>query len=95
MLGKPVVFTELGYASQNGINTGPWNYMMNKDDLDLEEQAQCTAAFVSVAPSMKFLAGAYLYDYFDLGGPEDHSYSPRGKPAWEEWKRWAKYEPKK
>ena len=33
-------------------------------------------------------------DYFDLGGPEDHSYSPRGKPAWEEWKRWAKYEPK-
>lgn len=95
VLGKPVIFTEIGYASQNGINRDPWNYVMNVDDIDLEEQAQCTAAFVSVAPEMEFLAGAYLYDYFDLGGSDDHSYSPRGKPAWEVWKRWAKFEPVK
>ena len=94
VLGKPVIFTEIGYASQNGINTDPWNYVMNTDEIDLEEQAQCTAAFVSVAPSMKFLRGAYLYDYFDKGGPDDHTYSPRGKPAWESWKRWAAFEGK-
>lgn len=93
MLGKPVIFTELGYASQDGINRDPWNYVMNEERLDLEEQAQCFAAFLSVAPSLPFLGGAYFYDYFDEGGPRDPSYSPRGKPAWREWLRWAAYRP--
>lgn len=92
MVGKPVVFTEVGYASQDGINTDPWNYLMNVDDVDLIEQARCTEAFVTVAPTMKFLRGAYLYDYFDAGGRSDPSYSPRGKPAWDQWKRWAEVE---
>ncbi len=91
MLGKPVIFTELGYASQDGINRDPWNYLMNKGEIDLDEQAQCFEAFLRVVRSMKFLRGAYFYDYFDAGGPEDHSYSPRGKPAFEQWKRWARY----
>ena len=39
---------------------------------------------------MKFLGGAYFYDYYELGGPKDWSYSPRGKPAMEQWKKWAK-----
>lgn len=91
MLGKPVVFTEIGYASQDGINRDPWNYLMNKDRIDLEEQAQCFEAFLRVVPTMSFLQGAYFYDYFDEGGPEDHSYTPRGKPAFEMWKRWAGY----
>jgi hypothetical protein len=89
-LNLPVVFTELGYASQDGINTDPWNYVMNKDQLDLEEQAQCFAAFRAVAPDMSFLGGAYFFDYFDDGGADDWSYSPRGKPALAEWKRWAR-----
>ena len=93
MLGKPVIFTELGYASQDGINRDPWNYVMNKDEIDLEEQAQCFDAVLSVAPSLRFLGGAYFYDYFEEGGPKDHSYSPRGKPAWQEWLRWAAYRP--
>ncbi|MEM7199289.1 MAG: hypothetical protein AAF628_03425 [Planctomycetota bacterium] len=94
MLGKPVVFTELGYPSQNGCNRDPWNYYMARDDIDVEEQRQCFEAFLRVAPEMRFLGGAYWYDFFDDGGPEDHSYSPRGKPALAAWERWAAYSPK-
>jgi len=89
-IGKPVVFTELGYPSQDGANSNPWNYQMNKQAIDLEEQSMCFAAFVEAAPEMAFLRGAYLYDYFDSGGPEDHSYSPRGKPAMAHWRAWAR-----
>jgi len=39
---------------------------------------------------MAFLRGAYFYDYFDAGGPEDPSYSPRGKPAMAHWRAWAR-----
>ncbi len=89
--GLPVVFTELGYASQDGINTDPWDYTMNKDQIDLREQAECLAAFRAVAGDMPFLGGAYYFDYFDEGGPGDWSYSPRGKPALEEWKMWTRF----
>lgn len=88
--GRPLMFTELGYASQNGINRDPWNYTMDVDDIDLQEQADCFAAFARVAPAIKILRGAYFYDYYDRGGVEDWSYSPRGKPAMKAWRRWAK-----
>jgi hypothetical protein len=88
-LPRPVFFTELGYASQNGINTNPWNYYLAPSDIDLKEQADCFEAFLRVAPKLRFLSGAYLFDYFEEGGPTDSTYSPRGKPAMEQWKRWA------
>jgi endonuclease YncB( thermonuclease family) len=88
--GRPLIFTELGYASQNGINRDPWNYTMDVDAIDLQEQADCFSAFLNVAPSIKILRGAYLYDYYDSGGKGDWSYSPRGKPAMEVWRKWAK-----
>lgn len=89
--GKKIVFTELGYASQDGINRDPWNYTMNEDRLDLEEQAACFEAFLRVVPEMDYLAGAYFYEYFSAGGPADPGYSPRGKPAVAQWRRWATY----
>lgn len=92
-LGKPVVITELGYASQDGINRDPWNYTMARDAVDLDEQAHCFAAFLAVAPELEFLHGAYFFDYFEAGGPGDPGYSPRGKPAFAHWQRWAAYAP--
>lgn len=91
--GKKLVITELGYASQDGCNIHPWNYMLDRDNIDLGEQASCFRAFRRFAPKMEFLGGAYFYDVYDKGGPEDWSYSPRGKPAWAEWQKWARYRP--
>ncbi len=91
-IDKPIVFTELGYASQQGINKDPWNYFIAVDDIDVEEQADCFHAFLDVIPEFKWLRGAYFYDYFDPGGLKDSGYSPRGKPAVEAWRQWAKYD---
>jgi hypothetical protein len=77
---RPMVFTEVGYASLQGINTDPWNYKMDKP-LDLECQVRCYKAFAKAFAHPDFLAGAYFFDWYDDGGPKSTSYSPRGKPA--------------
>ncbi len=82
-LGKPIVFTELGYPSQDGANKDPWNYVMNPEKVDLREQADCLAAFARVFRDPGFLAGVFFFDWFEKGGPRDSSYSPQGKPALE------------
>lgn len=87
--GRPLILTELGYASQDGINRNPWNYTMNTEQIDLREQRDCFEAFLRVAPEMDFLKGAYFYDYYPDGGEQDWTYSPRGKPAMAQWVRWA------
>ncbi len=82
-LDKPIVLTELGYPSQDGANREPWNYYLNPERVDLAEQAECLEAFARVFAEPSFLMGVYFFDWFEEGGPEDSSYSPRGKPALE------------
>ncbi len=85
---KPIVFTELGYPSQDGANKDPWNYYMNPDKIDLKEQADCLEAFTRVFSAPSFLMGVFFFDWFEKGGPNDSSYSPVGKPALEIIKRY-------
>lgn len=87
-LGRQVVLTELGYASQNGANTAPWNYYLAQDDIDLQEQAECWRAFASVMGDADCLRGVYVFDFFEDGGPHDHTYAIWGKPAWEVVKKY-------
>lgn len=84
--GLPMVFTEVGYFSLEGTNTDPWNYKMGAK-VDLEVQKRCYDAFAKVFGKPSFLAGAYFFDWYDEGGPNDKSYSPRGKPAAESMKK--------
>ncbi len=88
-LERPVFFTELGYASQDGISTDPWNYFIAVDDIDLGEQRDCFEAALRVLPEFEWLHGAFWFDYYGDGGRGDNSYTPRGKPAMEVWRRWA------
>lgn len=81
-LSRPLVLTELGYPSQNGANTAPWNYYLAQNDIDLEEQADCFRAFAEVMHDAPFLSGVYIFDFFEKGGPEDHTYAIWKKPAW-------------
>lgn len=81
-LGRPLVLTELGYPSQNGANTAPWNYYLAKDDIDLKEQADCFRAFAEVMSDAPFMRGVYIFDFFEEGGPKDHTYAIWEKPAW-------------
>ena len=85
-LGRGVVLTELGYASQDGTNTAPWNYYLSSD-LDLEEQANCFRAFVATLGPWRRLEGVYVYGFFEEGGPKDTTYAIWKKPAFDVMKR--------
>lgn len=76
----PLLFSELGYTSQDGINMHPWNYTTS-NMLDLKEQKDCYTAFTKVWKDEKALYGVFFYEWFGKGGKNDHGYTPRGKPA--------------
>lgn len=82
----PLLFSELGYTSQDGINMHPWNYTIS-NVLDLQEQKDCYTAFTEVWKDEEALYGVFFYEWFGKGG-NDFSYTPRGKPALEVAKKW-------
>ena len=86
-LNIPIYLSELGYTSQDGTNTNPWNYTIS-EKVDLEEQKNCFEAFVSVVKNDSNFHGAFIYDWFDVGGPQDLDYTVRGKPAEEVLRKW-------
>jgi len=57
---KPVVFWEIGYVSQDGTNTYPWDYPPTGDD-DEQEQADCWAAFLNVFSGIEWFRGYGIY----------------------------------
>lgn len=79
-LRAPLLFLELGYASQDGCARFPWNYT-REAAVDLAEQASCYRAFISAWRDVSSLAGVFWYEWWGLGGPDDDGYTPRGKPA--------------
>jgi len=79
-LKLPIYLSELGYTSQDGTNTNPWNYRISNKS-DLEEQKMCYEAFVSTVNKDSDFHGAFIYDWFDEGGIADLDYTVRGKPA--------------
>lgn len=85
----PIFFSEIGYASQNGINKNPWDYYIS-NEVDLEEQADCFAAFNKTWLNHKNLAGVFFYEWFGEGGECDTGYTPKSKPALTLIKQWFK-----
>jgi len=83
----PYFFSEIGYTSQNGINTNPWDYYIS-DEIDLIEQKQCFEAFTKVWQNEPQLKGVFFYEWFNNGGVCDLGYSPKGKPALSVIKTW-------
>lgn len=86
----PIFFTEIGYPSQDGANTDPWNYFINVDKPDLQEQADCFAAFTQVwddAPPE--FRGFFIWQWWRNPGEVDKiGYSIYGKPAYDVMKTW-------
>jgi hypothetical protein len=78
--GRPLVFLEIGYPSVDGGNMDPWNYVM-PGPLDHAEQALCYEALRRAWGGSELAAGLFFYDWWEAGGPEDRTYTPRGKPA--------------
>jgi hypothetical protein len=81
-VGRPLLFTEVGYLSQRGASAWPWNEGAT-EPVDLADQARCYRAFARAwkGASPSLLAGTYFWNWYGFGGERSRGYTPRGKPA--------------
>lgn len=91
--GKPLLFTEAGWCSQEGTSIEPWNYYYKQEATPegLEEQRRCYRAFMDVWRDTlgSEVGGVIWWEWNDSpGGKDDYNYTPRGKPAEKELRKW-------
>lgn len=91
-VGKPIILTEVGWCSQEGAATAPWNYYQNQHatPAGLEEQRRLYEAFMKAWADSPALAGVIWWEWSDGGGSSDFSYTPKGKPAEQLLREWFK-----
>lgn len=90
-VGKPLLFTEVGWCSQEGASIEPWNYFYKREatPAGLEEQRRCYRAFMETWKDVPQVGGTIWWEWSeDGGGEDDYNYTPRGKPAEHELRRW-------
>lgn len=89
--GRPYFFTELGYASLDGINKDPWDYV-SPVKTDLKEQADCYEAwFLTWEKQRQNFKGAYFYTWWRNDNEDDaRGYTIYGKPAEDVLRKWLK-----
>jgi hypothetical protein len=81
--GKPVIFTEIGYASYPYAPIRPWeNGYTGKADTFLQDK--CYTAFFKSLWGKGWLAGVYWWHWttnVNSGGENNRRYTPQNKPA--------------
>jgi hypothetical protein len=90
--GKPVLFTEAGYASQRGTAVNPYDWEVSRVASPAEQEAAYRALFTALWDEPWFL-GVYWWMWDDLPGrtedPQELDYTPHGKPAEAVLREWA------
>ena len=79
-IGKPVLITEIGYASQRGAADHPWDDT-SVAEVDLRLQQHLYRGFCDALAEAPSVSGFYVWNWFGFGGPRDVGFTPRGKPA--------------
>jgi hypothetical protein len=79
--GKPVLLTEVGFASALGAHREPW--AEPRTTLSLEEQSRCYRTVFEALYQKPWFMGMYWWkiDTDGLGSRRDRSLTPWGKPA--------------
>jgi len=81
---KPIVFTEVGWCSQEGAAKEAWNYYANQNATNaaMREQARLYEAFIRTWADQPGVGGIIWWEWNRAeGGLDDYNYTPRGKPA--------------
>jgi hypothetical protein len=95
-VGKPVVFTEVGYRSTPDAAAEPWRWPQRGhrggpvEAVDLETQRRCYEAFFRAVWPQSWLAGAHFWKWYPstpTGRGIDPDFTPQGKPALEVLRR--------
>jgi len=90
-IGKPLLFTEVGWCSQEGASVEPWNYYYKQTATKAghEEQRRNYRAFIETWKETPQVGGIIWWEWNDTnGGIEDYNYTPKGKPAEAELQLW-------
>ncbi|MCG3136384.1 MAG: hypothetical protein HJJLKODD_00216 [Phycisphaerae bacterium] len=90
-IGKPLLFTEVGWCSQEGCSSQPWNYYLRSASsaAGQAEQELNYAAFIESWHGVKGLAGVIWWEWLPTdGGMDDYGYSPKNKPAEQLLREW-------
>lgn len=90
-VNKPIVFTEVGWCSQEGAAHEGWNYYANQKATaaGLAEQKLLYEAFLKTWSNEEGVGGIIWWEWdTSPGGPENFNYTPRGKPAEEILRQW-------
>ena len=86
---KPIIFTEIGYPSYDGVNKMP-ALLQPAAAVDLQEQADCYQAVLEVFWEKPWLAGIFWFQWRaepGVGGSNDNGDAINGKPVIEVLKR--------
>ncbi|MHC4443153.1 MAG: glycoside hydrolase family 113 [Planctomycetota bacterium] len=90
-IGKPLLFTEVGWCSQEGASIEPWNYYHNQSATKKghQEQKNNYLAFMETWKDNPQVGGVIWWEWIDTNdGKNDFNYTPKGKPAEVELRRW-------
>jgi len=82
-IGKPVIFTEIGYSSACGAARFPWEEKLAGNP-DTEIQKRCYRAFFETVCGKEWLAGVYWWKWntnVQAGGACNKGFTPQNKPA--------------
>ncbi len=83
-IGKPVIFTEVGYRSIAGAGSEPWEWQL-KGLASPHEQAVLYRATLSALWSQPWCYGFYWWQWRTTPPQDpasDTDFTPQGKPAW-------------
>ena len=84
-VGKPIVFTEVGWPNQTSCAEAPWDYTRNTDHPAPQWQANCFEAFFRTWGDQPSISGALIWEWKHHPDEEvdetDTSFVPCGKPA--------------
>ncbi|MCL6480409.1 MAG: hypothetical protein K6U02_01660 [Firmicutes bacterium] len=87
---RPILFTEVGYPSVRGGTVWTWARSWTQS-VSMEEQAAGYEATLRAFTARPWLSGMFWWNWPSHGrggGPQDLSYTPRGKPAAEVLRTW-------
>lgn len=89
-IGKPILFSELGYRSVSGAHTAPWNWSMGGSP-DMTEQSNDYHALFEYWNAYSYMHGVYLWYWStdpNAGGTGSTDYTPQNKPAEQVMTQW-------
>jgi len=83
-VGKPIIFTEVGWCSQEGAAHEGWNYYASEKATEAghREQAVLYESFIKNWASEPSVGGMIWWEWtLGDGGKSDYGYTPKGKVA--------------